>query len=92
MNPPRLRFSAVVSFLVLSLAPAATAAGKTAGEVLSQLQAQGGAREAQLITAAKREGKVVLYGTTNAAVMQELLDRFKRKYPFLEVANYRATT
>ena len=53
---------------------------------------QGGAREAELVAAAKRDGKLVLYGTTNIAVMQELLERFKKKYPFLQVDNYRATT
>jgi iron(III) transport system substrate-binding protein len=69
------------------------ALGKTAGEVLMQFQGlQGGAREAQLVAAAKRDGKIVLYGTTNIAVMQELLERFKKKYPFLQVDNYRATT
>src|SRR5215471_10431904 len=67
--------------------------GKTAGEVLAPLQGlQGTAREAQLVEGAKKESKIVLYGTTNIAVMQELLDQFKKKYSFLQVDNYRATT
>lgn len=87
-----LRFSIVFCvFLSPFFLPDMTL-GKTAGEVLSQIQAHSGAREAQLVEAAKREGKVILYGTTNITVMQELLDRFKRKYPFLQVSNYRATT
>ena len=35
---------------------------------------------------------MVRYGTTNIAVMQQLSDRFKKKYSFLQVDNYRATT
>jgi iron(III) transport system substrate-binding protein len=67
--------------------------GKTAGEVLAEFQGlQGSAREAQLVDAAKKEGKIVLYGTTNIAVMQQLLDQFKKKYSFLQIDNYRATT
>jgi iron(III) transport system substrate-binding protein len=92
MKPNGSLFS-VVLFFVLAFSVSETAFGKTAGEVLSPLQGlQAPSREAQLVEGAKREGKVVLYGTTNIAVMQELLDRFKKKYPFLQVANYRATT
>jgi hypothetical protein len=84
----------VVFFLpVFFVVGSAIALGKTAGEVLLQFQGfQGAAREAQLVAAAKRDGKIVLYGTTNIAVMQELLERFKKKYSFLQVDNYRATT
>jgi iron(III) transport system substrate-binding protein len=77
---------------ILSFAAPERLAAKTAGEVLTQIQTSGSARESQLVEAAKREGKVVLYGTTNIAVMQELLERFKKKYPFVQVSNYRATT
>lgn len=67
--------------------------GKTAGEVLAQFQGlQGSARETQLAEAAKKEGKIVLYGTTNIAVVQQLLEQFKKKYSFIRVDNYRATT
>lgn len=67
--------------------------GKTAGESLAPFQGlQGAAREAQLIEGAKKEGRIVLYGTTNIAVMQQLLDQFKKRYSFLQVDNYRATT
>jgi iron(III) transport system substrate-binding protein len=92
MNRCGLRWAAVFSIWVFSFVTPESLAAKTAGEVLMQLQTSGGARELQLVDAAKREGKVVLYGTTNIAVMQELLDRFKKKYPFVQVSNYRATT
>ena len=95
MNPKRrtLRFPKLFFLLVFFHAVAGAALGKTAGEVLQQFQGlQGAAREAQLIEGAKRDGKIVLYGTTNVAVMQELLERFKKKYAFLQVDNYRATT
>src|ERR1700745_3398281 len=67
--------------------------GKTAGDVLAPLQRlQGTAREAQLVERAKKEGKIVLYGTTNIALMQQLLDQFRKKYSFIQIDNYRATT
>ena len=95
MNPNRIvfRFSKFFFVLVFFHGAAGAALGKTAGEVLQSFQGlQGAAREAQLIEGAKRDGKVVLYGTTNVAVMQQLLERFKKKYPFLQVDNFRATT
>jgi iron(III) transport system substrate-binding protein len=92
MNGGELRRAAVLTLSVFFLLVPKTLPGKTAGEVLTQIEAAGAARESRLIDGAKREGKVVLYGTTNIGVMQELLDRFKKKYPFLQVSNYRATT
>ncbi len=88
---PLLLFS--VACLLFYFVITDVALGKTAGEVLLPFGGlQGGARASQLVEAAKREGKIVLYGTTNIAVMQELLERFKKKYSFLQVDNYRATT
>lgn len=85
--------STVFLLFIFFFAISDIARGKTAGEVLIQFQGlQGGVREAQLVEAAKRDGKIVLYGTTNIAVMQELLERFKKRYSFLQVDNYRATT
>jgi iron(III) transport system substrate-binding protein len=85
--------STVFVLAILLCALAAMAWGKTAGEVLAQFQGlQGSGREAQLVEAAKKEGKIVLYGTANIAVMQQLLDQFKKKYSFLQIDNYRATT
>ncbi len=87
------RFSIVFFLPVFFHAAAGAALAKTAGEVLQPFQGlQASARAAQLIEGAKREGKIVLYGTTNVAVMQQLLERFKKKYPFLQVDNFRATT
>lgn len=81
-------------FLIVGLCALADKAwGKTAGEVLAQFQGlQESGREAQLVEAAKKEGKIVLYGTTNIVVMQQLLDQFRKKYSFLQIDNYRATT
>jgi iron(III) transport system substrate-binding protein len=62
------------------------------GSARAVSRALGECREAQLVEAAKKEGKIVLYGTTNIAVMQQLLDQFKKKYSFLQIDNYRATT
>jgi late competence protein required for DNA uptake (superfamily II DNA/RNA helicase) len=95
VNRNAIRFLLSILFLLLvSFLPIPDIAwGKTAGEVLAQLQGlQESGREAQLVEAAKKEGKIVLYGTTNIVVMQQLLDQFRKKYSFLQIDNYRATT
>jgi iron(III) transport system substrate-binding protein len=47
-------------------------------------------RQAKLIDAAKREGKLVYYGTIAIDQSTPLLDAFKKQYPFLETEYYRS--
>jgi iron(III) transport system substrate-binding protein len=47
-------------------------------------------REAKLIEGAKREGKVTYYGTIAIDQSAELLDAFKKQYPFLNTDYYRS--
>jgi len=48
-----------------------------------------GADEA-LIAGAKKEGKVVLYTSTNPSDLRPVFDAFKKKYPFITPQNYSA--
>ncbi|MBI4524630.1 MAG: extracellular solute-binding protein [Deltaproteobacteria bacterium] len=85
-QPAAVMLSWTVLFVLLPLC----AYGRTAGEVLGELKnTRGKAREAKLVEGARREGKVVLYGTTGVDDMKEIFDGFKRRYPFLEVGHYR---
>src|ERR1044071_311640 len=47
-------------------------------------------REAKLIEAARREGKVVYYGTIAVDQSSPLLDAFRARYPFLKPEYYRS--
>ena len=48
------------------------------------------AAQSPLIEKAKAEKEVTLYGSTNASVMQKVIQGFEKKYPFLKV-NYART-
>jgi iron(III) transport system substrate-binding protein len=65
--------------------------GKTAGEILKDY---GGLpekeRESKILEGAKREGKLVYYGTTAIDHIQRVFTEFKKKYSFMEVADYRS--
>ena len=65
--------------------------GATAAEVLKGYERlTGREREAKLLEGAKRDGKVVYYGSMLADQMKRILDEFNKKYPFIEVSSYRA--
>jgi iron(III) transport system substrate-binding protein len=64
---------------------------KSAGEVLSDYnRLPEKDREAKILEGAKREAKMVYYGTTAVDHVQRVFAEFKKKYPFMEVADYRS--
>jgi ABC-type glycerol-3-phosphate transport system substrate-binding protein len=67
--------------------------GATSAEVVTSYdRLTGQEREAKLIEGAKREAKLVYYGSMIADQMKRILDEFNKKYPFITVASYRAGT
>ena len=46
----------------------------------------------ELIQGAKKEGKVVWYGIISAEDIKQLAGAFQKKYPFIQVETYRAST
>ena len=65
--------------------------GKSAGEILSDYgRLAGKEREAKILEGAKREAKLVYYGTTAIDHIQRVFAEFKKRYPFMEVADYRS--
>ena len=64
---------------------------RSAGEILSDYsRLPDKEREAKILQGAKREGKLVYYGTTAVDHIQRVFAEFKKKYPFVEVADYRS--
>lgn len=62
-----------------------------AGAVLKTFESLSGKeREAKLIEEAKREGKLVYYGTIAIDQSTPLMDAFKKQYPFLKTEYYRS--
>ena len=74
---------------LLLFLPALSYAG--AGDVLRAYEKiSGKEREAKLIEGAKREGKVVYYGTIAIDQSTPLLEAFRAQYPFLKPEYYRS--
>jgi len=46
----------------------------------------------KIVEGARKEGKLLIYGSMPEAVYKPLIDYFKTKYPFLEVEHFRATS
>ena len=64
--------------------------GATAAEVLKSYEKLSAKeREAKLIDGAKREGKLVYYGSILVDQMKRVFDEFNKKYSFLTVSTYR---
>lgn len=62
------------------------ASAKDAADVLAELkQLSPSERKRQLLAGARKEGKVVYYGSGNVRDNQELIRGFKKSYPFIEV-------
>jgi iron(III) transport system substrate-binding protein len=65
--------------------------GATAAEVLKNYERlTGREREVKLLEGAKREAKLVYYGSMLVDQMKRILDEFNKKYPFITVGSYRA--
>ncbi|MCP8938753.1 extracellular solute-binding protein [Alsobacter sp. SYSU M60028] len=78
-----MRFKALMA--CLGAVASAFAAGQATGQTLSQ------ADEAKLYEAARKEGQIVWYEAAPIEPMQELVNRFSKKYPGIEVQLLRIT-
>lgn len=58
-------------------------------EVFSAFSYEGADREQELIEGAKKEGKLTWYTTLAGPVVNAMVDKFKQKYPFIEVDVFR---
>ena len=86
-----LRFSLLLLLAASFLSFASPTYAKSAGETLadySRLPEK--ERESKIVEGAKREGKMIYYGTTAVDHIQRVFTEFKKKYPFIEVADYRS--
>src|SRR4029077_3896494 len=90
-KPNRLFLLLLTAIALVSYAP--TSHAKTAGGILNDYGSlPDKERETKILEGAKREGKVVYYGTTAVDHIQRVFAEFKKKYPFIEVADYRSGT
>lgn len=77
--------------MVLTLFLPEVSYGRSAAQVLKAYEGlTGKEREAKLIEGAKREGKMVYYGTTAIDHSNRILNAFKKRYPFMKTGHYRS--
>src|ERR687890_293114 len=77
--------------VALFIATALPSFGKSAGEILQDYsRLPDKEREGKILEGAKREGKLVYYGTTAVDHIQRVFAEFKKIYPFIEVSDYRS--
>lgn len=75
----------------ISLLVSSYSYGATAAETLKSYERLSGReREAKLVEGAKREAKLVYYGSTLADQMKRIFEEFNKRYPFITVATYRS--
>lgn len=80
----------LISFLFFSAIAPRPGDSRTVEEVVNSLKGLSPeARQKKLEEGARAEGKAVYYGTIQADDARELLDGFKRKYPFLQIGHLR---
>ncbi len=80
-----LSMTASVLFLVFSFM-GSSAIAKDAPEILAEInKLSPSQRQERLLAGAKKEGKVVYYGSGNVKDNQDIVNGFKKRYPFLEV-------
>src|SRR5690242_907674 len=80
-----------LGWIVLLISLTGQSFGATAAEVLKSYERLSGReREAKLVEGAKREAKLVYYGSTLADQMKRIFDEFNKRYPFITVGTYRS--
>ena len=90
-NSQRFSLLLLLAASVLSFASSTSTYAKSAGETLADYsRLPDKERESKIVEGAKREGKMIYYGTTAVDHIQRVFAEFKKKYPFIEVADYRS--
>ena len=81
------------SFLAVWMASlsAATAFAQTAGEILKAYESLSKTeRRSRLVEGAKKEGRLVFYGTLGVDAAGPMLDKFRQSQPYLSIGHYRS--
>ncbi len=84
-------FSQLILVLITGLVSFSPAHARTAGEILKSLEGlKDQERHSRLIDGAKREGRLVFYGSLGIDASRPMLEEFRKSYPYLSIGHYRA--
>ncbi|MFQ5950094.1 MAG: ABC transporter substrate-binding protein, partial [Nitrospiria bacterium] len=89
------RFFSLVSrsilVLIAGLALFSPAHAQTAGGILKSLEGlKEKERHSRLVEGAKKEGRLVFYGTLGIDASRPMLEEFRKSYPYLSIGHYRS--
>src|SRR5262249_38331623 len=71
--------------------PVSSLHAQTAGEILKVYETlKKPERKTRLIEAAKKEGRLVFYGTLGVDASRPMLEKFRQNYPYVSIDHYRS--
>jgi len=80
-----------ILILIAGLVFSSPAYAQTAGEILKSLKGlKGQERRQRLIDGAKKEGRLVFYGTLGIDASRPMLEKFTEAHPYLTIGHYRS--
>src|SRR5437764_10969889 len=89
-----MNIKAVIGIVISALSLALTFSsihGQTAGEILKAYETlKKPERKTRLIEGAKKEGRLVFYGTLGVDASRPMLEKFRQAYPYISVDHYRS--
>ena len=86
-----IRLTVVLSAICLILTVQLDfAAAQTSAEALKSLDLKNPERRSKLLDGAKKEGKLVFYGTLGVDAARPFLDLFRKSHPYISIDHYRS--
>jgi iron(III) transport system substrate-binding protein len=89
-----MKIKTVTGIAILALcsaAPASPIHAQTAGELLKVYETlQKPERKTRLIEGAKKEGRLVVYGTLGIDAARPMLEKFRQAHPYISIGHYRS--
>jgi iron(III) transport system substrate-binding protein len=91
MSMKMKRVIGIVILAILPSAPASPIHAQTAGEILKAYETlKKPERKTRLIEGAKKEGRLVVYGTLGIDAARPMLEKFRQAHPYISIGHYRS--
>ncbi len=87
----RIKLVGLFFVLNLVLALSSTVHSETAGEILKAYESlKKTERKSRLIEGAKKEGRLIFYGSLGVDASRPMLEKFRQAHPYLSIGHYRS--
>ena len=89
-----MNIKAVIGMVILALSLALTFSlihAQTAGDILKAYESlKKPERKTRLVEGAKKEGRLVVYGTLGVDAARPMLEKFRQAHPYISIGHYRS--